>query len=154
MHTIDKSTIPFALHLEVRPEASINEGINDIAVSEKQIECESLRHEWQDFLRPYPLKSLYGAIPVAISVLLPPQLAIISILTRKLLPEFFYNRKSLRPPHMAIAADHVGNYKNPILADCVVNRFKKQLKVYDMMQALICQNNVVPVTWFPTVEVS
>ena len=56
VYAIDEATVPFVGGVEVRPEAAIDEGIDDVAEPDEQLEMKTADEQRQDILRPYTFK--------------------------------------------------------------------------------------------------
>ena len=51
VYAIDKGAIPFVPGIEIRTEAAVNEDVDDVSESHKQIEVKTLHEQRQDVLR-------------------------------------------------------------------------------------------------------
>src|SRR2546430_3792267 len=105
--SINEVPVPFIIRIKVMPETSIHKDIDYVGKGDKQIKMEFLNQEGEDILGADSLESFFGAVPVVEFDLDAPQLMVIFVPFRQLLPEWMEDSERLRPSHMAIPADHV-----------------------------------------------
>lgn len=98
VHAVDEVAVPVALRIEMRPETAVDEGVDQIAIADEEVEAETLHGQWQDVLGAYALEAYDGAIPVAELGFVPAQLDIVAIGLGQFPPVFLHDLQRLGQP--------------------------------------------------------
>jgi hypothetical protein len=115
--------------VEIRTEPAVDQNFNEAGPAEKPAEFEALDTERKNVLGANALKPFGRAIPVLVFVLQSAQLVVVFEADRQLSPDAVDDGQTLRPAHMAVAADDVLGDEVAVGGERGVDRVKQMLEI-------------------------
>ncbi len=153
MQSINKFSVRGRISIIVMAERPIHEDVGEISKRNELIEVEAFHEQSEDVLGTDALESLTGAIPIDESPLQALQLLIIFLAVRKRRPNRLYEGERLRPAHMSVSADHIGNHEAPPRNQRELYLVEYVLQFDNVVQRVMGHGRRIPARRAPLIDV-